>query len=147
MIGGNHFRDGENELGFNYLSLLFTDGRELNPDLWLLFSSASLRLWLTLPVKTSSDSTISAKLQDLCRRKTKRGTVRFHFAGPNGSKFKWADRLQILFNYSPFYNSKLLFFACCLFNFLRGFTNYAGNEHHHDTTALLSPRFSICHFL
>lgn len=44
MIGGNHFRDGENELGFNYLSLLFTDGRELNPDLWLLFSSASLRL-------------------------------------------------------------------------------------------------------
>lgn len=32
VIAGNHFGDGDKELGFNYLSLLFPDGLELNPD-------------------------------------------------------------------------------------------------------------------
>lgn len=40
-----------NELGFNYLSLLLTDGHELNPDHRMLFSTAEQRLWLTLLAK------------------------------------------------------------------------------------------------
>lgn len=67
--------------------------------------------------------------------------IQFHFTVAlkwNGLKWR-----QILFNYSPFYNFKLLFFACCLFDFLREFTNYTENELHCDSSAPLSPLFSI----
>lgn len=69
--------------------------------------------------------------------------VQFHSAaatGCNGSKWQ-----QVLFNSSPpfFFDFKLLVFACCLFDFLRDFTNYTGNELHCDSRALLSPLFSI----
>lgn len=53
-----------NELRFNYLSLLLTDGRELSPDHRMLFSAAEQRLWLTLLAKTTFDLTRGAKLQD-----------------------------------------------------------------------------------
>ena len=59
-------------------------------------------------------------------------------------KMKWAamtaDSFQLL---APFYNFKLLCLACCLFNFLRVFTNYAADERRCDGTAPLSPLSSI----
>lgn len=67
MIAGNHFRDEENELGFNYLSLLFTDGRELNPDLRLLLPSATPQ---TLAHPAGANQ-LRFNHQDLRRRKNK----------------------------------------------------------------------------
>lgn len=154
MIAENHFQDGENELGFNYLSLLFTD--DLNPDLRLLLSSAALRLWLNLLAETHSDSTISAQLQDPRRRKTNRGTVRFHFTGPDGStpvrKFPFTDAA----NSNGLIDGKF-------FSITRPFTTLncsslpvafsissAGlqiTQGMSTAAALLSPHFSICHFL
>lgn len=101
--------------------------------------------------KNTLNLPFGAKLQD-------RGSARLHFSGPTAaqrednvslygcSQIKRADGRQILFNYLAFYNSKYSS-ACCLFNFLRGFTNYTENELCLGATALLSLLFSFFHFL
>lgn len=93
MIAGRS-REEENELGFNYLSLLFTDGRQLNPDLRLLF----IRRPQTLAHPASGNQlrfSHQRQTADLRRWKTNRRTVRFHFAGLDGStparKFPFTD--------------------------------------------------------